>query len=71
MNRLHLFQQLRRILVLSKGRKDEYQVLNSIGILLIHGLDICHEVLALAVLAQFHQTVRLDRVVKRILVIFQ
>lgn len=71
MNRLHLFQQLRCILVLSKGRKDEDQVLNGICILLIHGLDICHNVLALTVLAKFHETVRLDSVVERILVIFQ
>lgn len=44
--------------VLPEGCEDEHQVLYDGGVRLLHRVDECDEVLALCVLADFHQGVR-------------
>ena len=66
---LHRLQQLGGLAVLAESREDEDQVLDRIGIFLIHRLYLRQQVLALARLAQFHQTESLNRVEERLLVI--
>lgn len=67
MYHLDPFQQLRGLLILSKGREDEDQVLDREGIFLVLRLDLVQEVLTLAMLLHFHLTVGLDCVVEGIL----
>ena len=64
-----IFKQIKRLLVLLELYEDEDQVLDRIGIFLIHRLYLRQQVLALARLAQFHQTESLNRVEERLLVI--
>ena len=45
------FKELCSFFVLAKSCKDEHQILNCVGIFLVLGLDVSHQVRALAVLA--------------------
>ena len=59
---LNGLQKLRCIFVLSERREDEDEILDRVRLLLVHGLDFCHEVGTLLMFAKLHHAVSLDSV---------
>ena len=70
MHDMNGFKQQGCLLILTEGCEDEDKVLNCKRVLLVHRLNIGHEVLTLAVFSKFHEAIGLDCVEKRLLRVF-